>query len=74
MNKNKLLLALGVVVLIVAFFAFDLGHYFSLAYLKSSQTRFAALYESQPALVIGVYLLVYVAATALSLPGATILT
>jgi pyruvate/2-oxoglutarate dehydrogenase complex dihydrolipoamide dehydrogenase (E3) component/uncharacterized membrane protein YdjX (TVP38/TMEM64 family) len=74
MNKNKLLLALGVVVLIVAFFAFDLGHYFSLAYLKSSQTRFAALYESQPALVIGVYLLVYVVATALSLPGATILT
>ena len=74
MNKNKLLLALGVVVLIVAFFAFDLGRYFSLAYLKSSQARFAALYESQPALVIGAYLLVYVAATALSLPGAAILT
>ena len=74
MNKNKLLLALGVVVVIVAFFAFDLGRYFSLAYLKSSQAQFAALYESQPALVIGVYLLVYVAATALSLPGATILT
>jgi pyruvate/2-oxoglutarate dehydrogenase complex dihydrolipoamide dehydrogenase (E3) component/uncharacterized membrane protein YdjX (TVP38/TMEM64 family) len=74
MNKNKLLLALAVVVLIVAFFAFDLGRYFSLAYLKSSQAQFAALYESQPALVIGVYLLVYVAATALSLPGATILT
>ena len=74
MNKNKLLLALGVVVLIFAFFAFDLGHYLSLAYLKSSQAQFAALYESQPALVIGVYFLVYVAATALSLPGATILT
>ena len=74
MNKNKLLLALAVVVLIVAFFALDLGRYFSLAYLKSSQAQFAALYESQPALVIGVYLLVYVAATALSLPGATILT
>ena len=74
MNKNKLLLALAVVGLIVAFFALDLGRYFSLAYLKSSQAQFAALYESQPALVIGVYLLVYVAATALSLPGATILT
>ncbi|HET9207009.1 MAG TPA: FAD-dependent oxidoreductase [Burkholderiaceae bacterium] len=74
MNKNKLALALAVVVLIVAFFAFDLGRYFSLAYLKSSQAQFAALYESRPVLVIGVYLLVYVAATALSLPGATILT
>ena len=74
MNKNKLALALGVVALIVAFFAFDLGRYFSLAYLRSSQAQFAALYESQPVLVIGVYLLVYVAATALSLPGATILT
>jgi pyruvate/2-oxoglutarate dehydrogenase complex dihydrolipoamide dehydrogenase (E3) component/uncharacterized membrane protein YdjX (TVP38/TMEM64 family) len=74
MNKNKLALALLVVVLIAAFFAFDLGRYFSLAYLKSSQAQFAALYESRPALVIGVYVVLYVAATALSLPGAAILT
>ena len=55
MNKNKLLLALVLVVLIVAFFAFDLGRYLSLAYLKSSQADFAALYAARPALVIGVY-------------------
>ena len=69
MNKNKLVLALLVVALIVAFFAFDLGRYFSLAYLKSSQDEFASLYEARPAWVIGVYFVVYVAATALSLPG-----
>lgn len=74
MNKNKLWLVLAVAALIVGFFVFDLGHYFSLAYLKSSQAQFAALYQSRPALVIGVYAALYVAATALSLPGATILT
>ena len=74
MNKNKLWLVLALVALIAGFFVLDLGRYFSLAYLKSSQEQFAALYESRPALVIGVYFAVYVAATALSLPGATILT
>jgi pyruvate/2-oxoglutarate dehydrogenase complex dihydrolipoamide dehydrogenase (E3) component/uncharacterized membrane protein YdjX (TVP38/TMEM64 family) len=74
MNKNKLVVAIVVIALIVAFFAFDLGRFFSLAYLKSSQAEFAALYEARPVAVVGVFLLVYVAATALSLPGATILT
>jgi pyruvate/2-oxoglutarate dehydrogenase complex dihydrolipoamide dehydrogenase (E3) component/uncharacterized membrane protein YdjX (TVP38/TMEM64 family) len=74
MNKNKLVVAVAVIVLIAAFFVFDLGRFFSLAYLKSSQAGFVALYERQPFLVIGVYFVAYVAATALSLPGAAILT
>jgi pyruvate/2-oxoglutarate dehydrogenase complex dihydrolipoamide dehydrogenase (E3) component/uncharacterized membrane protein YdjX (TVP38/TMEM64 family) len=36
--------------------------------------RFAELYQARPALVIGTYFVVYVAVTALSLPGAVILT
>ena len=41
MNKNKLIVLVVVVALIAAFFAFDLGRFFSLAYLKSSQAQFA---------------------------------
>src|SRR3990167_646069 len=57
---------------IVAFFTFDLNRYFSLDFLQQSQARFAELRAQQPlALALG-YFAVYVAVTALSLPGATI--
>ena len=74
MNKNKLVVAVVVVALIAAFFVFDLGRFFSLAYLKNSQAQFAELYQARPVLVIGSYFVLYVAVTALSLPGAAILT
>jgi pyruvate/2-oxoglutarate dehydrogenase complex dihydrolipoamide dehydrogenase (E3) component/uncharacterized membrane protein YdjX (TVP38/TMEM64 family) len=74
MNKNKLALAIVLLALIVAFFVFDLGRFFSLAYLKSSQAEFALLYGEHPAAVIGVFFAIYVAVTALSFPGATVMT
>jgi len=74
MNKNKLVLVVVVIAAIVAYFAFDLGRFFSLAYLKASQAEFAGLYEAHPATVIGVFFAVYVAVTALSFPGAAIMT
>jgi pyruvate/2-oxoglutarate dehydrogenase complex dihydrolipoamide dehydrogenase (E3) component/uncharacterized membrane protein YdjX (TVP38/TMEM64 family) len=62
-----------VLALIAAFFAFDLGRFFSFAYLKASQAHFAELYHAQPALVIGLYALAYVVVFALALPvGAVI--
>ncbi|MDG5974928.1 pyruvate/2-oxoglutarate dehydrogenase complex dihydrolipoamide dehydrogenase (E3) component [Hydrogenophaga taeniospiralis CCUG 15921] len=74
MNFRKLLLLATVLLAIVAFFTFDLNRYFSLAYLQESQARFAELRAQQPlALALG-YFVVYVAVTALSLPGATIVT
>lgn len=74
MNLRKLLLLLAVLIGIVAFFAFDLGRFFSLDFLKQSQTRFAELREQQPLALAAGYFLIYVAVTALSLPGATIVT
>ena len=74
MNKNKLVLAVVLLALIAAFFVFDLGRFFSLEYLKSSQAEFAALYVNHPAAVIGVYFVIYVAVTALSIPGAAVMT
>ena len=74
MNKKKIALFIGLAALLVAFFVLDLGRFLSLDYLKSSQARFDALYQSQPWTVVGVYFLIYVLVTALSFPGAVILT
>lgn len=74
MNLKKLLVLIAAAAAVAAFFALDLGRFLSLGYLKQSQAAFAALYAEQPGLVIGGYFATYVAATALSLPGAVILT
>ena len=74
MSKKKLLIVALLVVLVVAFFAFDLGRFLSLEYIKSRQADFTALAEAQPWLVGGSFFAIYVAVTALSLPGAAIMT
>ena len=67
-------IVLGVVALIVVFKILGLERYFSLSYLKTSQESFATLYSQNQAIVIGVYMLIYIVVTALSLPGAAVLT
>ena len=74
MNKKKWGLVLVLTTLVVVYFTFDLGGYLSLDYLKKSQTAFENLYASQPLRVIGAYFFLYVIVTALSIPGAVILT
>ena len=74
MKSGKLLLALGLAAAVLAFFAFDGMRFFSLAYAQSVQADFAQLYAAQPARVLAGYFAVYVVVTALSLPGAVILT
>jgi uncharacterized membrane protein YdjX (TVP38/TMEM64 family) len=71
---NKVVI-IGVIALgIVAFRYFDLGQYLTLDYLKGSQEKFQALYLSHRFLVIVTYMGIYIAVTALSLPGAAVLT
>jgi uncharacterized membrane protein YdjX (TVP38/TMEM64 family) len=74
MSKKKLGLIVLLALLIAAWFVFDLGRWFTLEAVKSRQADFAALYAERPLAVIGVFFLVYVALTALSFPGATIMT
>jgi len=74
MSKKKLLTVAVLVALVLAFFAFDLGRFLSLAYLKSQQASFAALYAQSPALVIGAYALIYIAVFALALPVGAVMT
>ena len=74
LKTKKLILLLALLGAVVAFFALDLGRYFSLDYIQSAQAEFAALYAARPALVAGAFFAAYVGVTALSLPGAAILT
>jgi len=71
---SRTFLALLVVVLIYVFFALELGQYFSLEYVKASQAEIDAYYGDHPGKTLALYFLIYVAVTALSLPGATIMT
>ena len=74
MNYKKLGLLVLLLLLIGVFFAFDLNRFFTLGYLKSSQAQFADLLSAKPLWVISSFFAIYVAITALSVPGATILT
>ena len=71
---KKLVIVGVILVLIILFKIFDLGQYLTLDYLKEQQAAFASLYTAQPVMVIGVYMLIYIAVTALSLPGAAVMT
>lgn len=58
----------------IAVYQLGLKDYLSLEAIKAQQSHFASAYADNPALVIGIYGIVYVISTALSLPGAAILT
>jgi pyruvate/2-oxoglutarate dehydrogenase complex dihydrolipoamide dehydrogenase (E3) component/uncharacterized membrane protein YdjX (TVP38/TMEM64 family) len=71
---KRLPIILLIAAAIVAWFQFDLGQYLTLDALKARQGDIAALYAANPAVVIGGYFAAYVALTALSFPGAAIMT
>ena len=53
---------------------FDLWQWLTLEQLKNSRDGLLDLYDSDPGSTVAIYFVVYVMATALSIPGATILT
>jgi uncharacterized membrane protein YdjX (TVP38/TMEM64 family) len=73
MNKRIALLVL-LVAAIAAYFWFDLGQYLSLDTFKAQQAQIIAAKDASPLLYIGGFFLIYVIVTALSLPGAAIMS
>lgn len=74
MNLKKLSLLLLLAALFAAFFWFDGSRYLRFDTLKSSQSVLAQWYADQPLTFIASYFTVYVLVTALSFPGAVMLT
>ena len=74
MNKGKLLVAVVIVALIAAFFAFDLKRYVSLEYFEAQRSAIQAFVDAHPVKAGAIFFAIYVAVTGLSLPGAAILT
>jgi len=71
---KKIIVLLVLAVLVAAFFIFDLHQYLTLAELKARQAEFAAYYAAHRVLTLSLYFLLYVVVTALSLPGAAVMT
>ncbi|NTV12586.1 MAG: TVP38/TMEM64 family protein [Desulfobulbaceae bacterium] len=73
-NLSRLLLLLLALVAVVLFRHYHLGDYLTLAYLKDSLARFRELYLAHRLTTLAGYILLYIVVTALSLPGAAIMT
>lgn len=73
-NWGRIALLAGFALFIVAFFAFDLGRFFSLDYVKQQQSAFEEYYQNNPVTTIAIYMVVYIVNAAASLPTAAVLT
>lgn len=71
---KKIFLIVAVLMLVLGFFYFDLNELLTLEGLKGSLDQFNQYQAQSPWLVIGGFFLVYIVVTALSLPGAVIMT
>jgi len=74
MTLQRLVLIAALLAAAVAYYSFGLGHYLSLDYFKSQQAALETWRATQPAKVALAYFVAYVAVTALSLPGAAVMT
>ena len=74
MTRTRWAVLAAIVALVAAFFVLDLGRFLSLEQLRQSKAAIDTYRDAHPVLASAVYFVAYVAVTALSLPGATILT
>jgi pyruvate/2-oxoglutarate dehydrogenase complex dihydrolipoamide dehydrogenase (E3) component/uncharacterized membrane protein YdjX (TVP38/TMEM64 family) len=68
------MLALAVVAVVLAWRHFGLGELLTLEQLKASRDALVGAYEARPVATLAAFFAVYVLATALSIPGALVLT
>jgi pyruvate/2-oxoglutarate dehydrogenase complex dihydrolipoamide dehydrogenase (E3) component/uncharacterized membrane protein YdjX (TVP38/TMEM64 family) len=74
MRRFRLLLALAIVLAIAAFFAFDLSRFLHRDYFLAQRDVIEGWRATHPWLAAGAFVALYVAVTALSLPGALLMT
>lgn len=72
--KKKILILLFIALAFGLFKFFGISDYLTLDYIKDNQAQFQSYYLENSALTISIFFFVYIFTTALSIPGATVLT
>lgn len=72
--KRKLAILVVLIALVAAFFGLGLPHYLSLAWLKQQEGALTAAISQHWLLATALFMLAYTVVTALSLPGAAVMT
>ena len=74
MKPQKILLSLAGIILVVLIFYYDLQRFLTLAALKANRQVLLDYYAAHKLITVAGFMLVYVVQTALSLPGAAVLS
>lgn len=74
MNTKKIVLALAGIVIVSLFFYFDLQRFLTLTALKANRQALLDYYAAHKLVMVAGFMLIYIVQTALSLPGAAILS
>ncbi|MFQ3229315.1 TVP38/TMEM64 family protein [Reinekea sp.] len=71
---KKLILLFIAIIVVSAYFYFDLGQWLTLEQLKNQQSSLESYRQANPVLVAAIYTVIYIVVAALSLPGSAIMT
>ncbi len=74
MSTKKILIIAAIGLFIMTFYALGLSDYLSFSYMKENQLLFDAYYKDNPTMVSVSFFAIYIISTALSIPGAALLT
>jgi uncharacterized membrane protein YdjX (TVP38/TMEM64 family) len=74
MNSKKIVIALALITAAALFFYFDLQRFLTLAALKANRQTLLDYYQAHKLIMVAGFMAVYIVQTALSLPGAAILS
>jgi len=74
MKPQKIIIALAVLITLFLFFYFDLKSYLTLAALKENRQQLLDYYAAHKLIMVAAFMSIYIVQTALSLPGAAILS
>lgn len=74
MKPGRILIALVVLAAVAAFFLLDLGQYLTLDWVRTQRDTIEAFHRDHTLATAAIYFVVYVVVTALSLPGAAVMT
>lgn len=74
MSKARIIVVVALIAAVVAYIQLDLGQYLTLAYMQSQLDTMRSFAADNVWLSAGIYFLLYVLITALSVPGAAVMT